>query len=129
MSDMIVAVQFPKPCPLRNTCPILGSYRRLSGFISILLPHVLTTESRLRILGTLSKRILSVVRVLSLLSIFPSSQFLFRHSRGRSWHDTQLPYSVFKRGRERSSRWCHSRMDGHWCSTHDFAHVCIYTGK
>ena len=34
--DMIIAVQVPQPCPLRNTCSVLGSHRRHSGSRSFL---------------------------------------------------------------------------------------------
>jgi hypothetical protein len=63
--------RFPNPVPHGTRVPYWAlidvTVRKQVFFFG----NVLTTKSRLRILGTLSNRILSVVRIIFLLSIFP----------------------------------------------------------
>jgi len=63
--------RFPNPVPYGTRVPYWAlidvTVRKQVFFFG----NVLTTKSRLRILGTLSYRILSVVRIFFLLSIFP----------------------------------------------------------
>jgi hypothetical protein len=127
---MIISTQVSEPCSLRNTCPLLGSHRRHSGFIRFLLGQ--RTHNRVQVKDTWDALKAYTIGGKNPLFcpffLLPPSHLLFRYSRSRSWHAAGPPYSIYKRN-QRPSPWCHSQMDGLRCYTHDFNHEYIYTGK